>query len=49
MTEITGIWMGFQEAHVLESSGIDTLVDARGNVRIRVEGQPLPVIKPPRS
>ena len=39
MIEITGIWTGFQEAHVLESNGIDTLVDARGKIEIRVEGQ----------
>ena len=29
------------EAHVLESNGIDTLVDARGNAQIRVDGQTL--------
>ncbi|MFH0904517.1 MAG: hypothetical protein V1854_04935 [Methanobacteriota archaeon] len=42
MVEITGIWTGFDEAHVLGSNGIDTLVDARGNAQIRVEGQTLP-------
>jgi hypothetical protein len=44
MSEIVGIWTGFSEAHVLESNGIDTLVDARGNTQIRVEGQTLPEI-----
>lgn len=42
MSEVIGIWTGFNEAHVLESSGIDTLVDARGNAQIRIEGQTLP-------
>lgn len=44
MSEITGIWTGFREAHVFESSGIDTLVNSRGNVQIRVEGQTLPEV-----
>jgi hypothetical protein len=44
MSEITGIWTGFNEAHVLNASGIDTLVDARGKTMIRVEGQTLPEI-----
>jgi hypothetical protein len=44
MSEITGIWTGFQEAHVLNSNGIDTLVDARGKSKIRVEGHALPEI-----
>ena len=44
MSEIIGVWMGFQEAHVFESNGIDTLVDARGNTHIRVEGQTLPKV-----
>lgn len=44
MSEIVGIWTGFKEAHVLESNGIDTLVDARGNIRTKVEGQTLPEV-----
>lgn len=44
MSEITGIWTGFQEAHVIESNGIDTLVNSRGNVQTRVEGHTLPEV-----
>ena len=40
--EIVGIWTGWQSAHVLKSNGIDTLVDSRGHIQIRVEGQTLP-------
>lgn len=43
MAEIVGIWTGNQEAHVLNSNGIDVTVDAHGHEQIRVEGLSLPL------